>query len=282
MKYKLELWKFDIFDYEETAAHLNEMAERGFALVKAGSYLALYKKETGLNDKKYAVELVPKGEEGESFLYICVDAGWKQVGRCNMESVVFTAPKGTVPIYTDSLTKYQNTVNVVNKSGKSTLNAIWDILLFVLMIYVLYNTVLYEDSGFATTLSILSICLLSFLSASITLINNLYLHRCRRAASDGKILRKASWIRAATRIDRYYKIALITIIFFWDIITLMESNAAIWKPAIIICCPILAFIGFLASTFQRDGQNYDKILFAISAVMWLYGIYIFVIGVSRG
>ena len=48
MKYKLELWKFDIFDYEETAAHLNEMAERGFALVKAGSYLALYKKETGL------------------------------------------------------------------------------------------------------------------------------------------------------------------------------------------------------------------------------------------
>ncbi len=48
-----------------------------------------------------------------------------------MESVVFTAPKGTVPIYTDSLTKYQNTVNVVNKSGKSTLNAIWDILLFL-------------------------------------------------------------------------------------------------------------------------------------------------------
>ena len=48
MKYKLELWKFDIFDYEETAAHLNEMAERGFALVKAGSYLALYKKRNRL------------------------------------------------------------------------------------------------------------------------------------------------------------------------------------------------------------------------------------------
>ena len=199
-----------------------------------------------------------------------------------MESVVFTAPKGTVPIYTDSLTKYQNTVNVVNKSGKSTLNAIWDILLFVLMIYVLYNTVLYEDSGFATTLSILSICLLSFLSASITLINNLYLHRCRRAASDGKILRKASWIRAATRNRPLLQDRADYNHLFWDIITLMESNAAIWKPAIIICCPILAFIGFLASTFQRDGQNYDKILFAISAVMWLYGIYIFVIGVSRG
>lgn len=282
MRYKLEIWKFDIFDYEETAAHLNEMAERGFELMKAGSYLALYKKNVGMSDIKYAVELAPKGEEGEAFLSICVDAGWKQVGRCNMESVVFTAPKETVPIYTDSLTKYQNAVNVVNKSGKSALNAVWDFLLFVLMLHALYNSMLYKDSEFATTLSILSICLLSFLSASITLINNVYLHRCRSAASEGKILRKASWIRAATRVDRYYKILLITIIFFWDIISLMESSAAMWKPAIIICSPILAFIGFLASTFQRDGQIYDKILFAISAVIWLYGIYIFVIGISGG
>lgn len=66
MRYKLEIWKFDIFDYEETAAHLNEMAERGFELMKAGSYLALYKKNVGMSDIKYAVELAPKGESAVS------------------------------------------------------------------------------------------------------------------------------------------------------------------------------------------------------------------------
>ena len=79
MRYKLQTWEYDIFSNEEAECHLEEMAEKGWALFKITQEwmpIACYRREAAAAGRRYAVTAVP--DDAEDFFRMCEDAGWKR------------------------------------------------------------------------------------------------------------------------------------------------------------------------------------------------------------
>lgn len=142
MKYKLEFWKYDIFEYEEAENHLNQMAKDGYELYKVTTNyvaLAIYRKIDKPSNKVYAVEIMPAKDD--DLMQLCEDSGWKQTASLWKVQQIFESRVNGAkhPLYTDRETKYQNAMEVIKHSDTFQLTIFSSIILTFLIYYILKN-----------------------------------------------------------------------------------------------------------------------------------------------
>ncbi|ALC89270.1 hypothetical protein AM500_05325 [Bacillus sp. FJAT-18017] len=122
------------FDEEKDMEKLGELAQEGWIFDKF--YFLGYKlKKSSPQDLQYAIDY-RKGADQDYFAYF-EEAGWKHEGSSGDYIHLFSAPKGTAPIYTDKpsiLEKYENEKKSMGKAALIT-------LLINICIVVAYNFV---------------------------------------------------------------------------------------------------------------------------------------------
>ena len=78
MKYKLEVWKYGVFDCIDGGDHLNKMLKKGWQYYGRIGDIAIYKKQKGDLNIKYCIDVFFTNDEKEAEEYETMfkDAGW--------------------------------------------------------------------------------------------------------------------------------------------------------------------------------------------------------------
>ncbi len=187
MKYKLELWKYGLFDYEDAEKHLNHMSENGWDIVGIATEwfpFAVYQKR--LKDSKKRYSIVPIKEEDTDFVRICEDAGWRKVRAIRGGLCIFEATdRDAKQPFTDEVTKYQNVLEVAESNNLVS-------SFVILAIIIAFNFFQDFKSGWGTTsyYAIAGICLIGMLNVIVGVKEYLFHKKAAEYAEKGAILKK--------------------------------------------------------------------------------------------
>lgn len=101
--YKLEIWKYESFNYDKAQEHILAMAEKGYELTDISTYwipLAGYRKTENTSRRKYCVVLIPADDE--NFMQLCEDSGWHLLaGQKDGLTVLYSENPEARPIFTE-------------------------------------------------------------------------------------------------------------------------------------------------------------------------------------
>lgn len=262
MKYKLEIWKYDIFDADEAEKHLNRAAGTGWELVNISQQffpLALYRRNPYADEKLYSVKLVGKDEA--DYFQLCKDAGWELKQQVGKTCVFYTADKDTKPLYSDLESEYQN----ILESGRGCgfyMYGIGTALVFLLlfgMFWLLRGEI--EAWDFVIVAIAGSIALL--ILAINYYANYFYFQRALGKLAHGMDTKKPRWLKVVNGLSRY------CLLFFLAVLISVYLYKYIWYSFSLlgIVLTVLAPVVFLAGYLIRNlsgRQTLGNVVMAIS------------------
>ncbi len=188
MKYKLEFWRYGLFDYEEAEKHLNRMSEEGWDIEGVATEwfpLAVYQKRLG--GRKTCYSIVPIKENDTDFVRICEDAGWRKVRAIRSGLCIFEAKdKNAKQPFTDEMTKYQNVLEVAESTNPLS-------GLAILAIVLLINFFQDFKSGWGSTeyYVLAGICMMAMLSIVLAFKEYRFHKKAAEYAEEGINLQKS-------------------------------------------------------------------------------------------
>lgn len=274
MRYKFELWPYDLFSFEDAENHLNLMAEKGFELVGVSIEwfpLAVYKRTAEASKKRYCVELVTKAEQEEDFFQLCEDVGWKKlVSLKNDQCVFFTEQQNAKPLFSAPTARYEHAREVVKTCDWYENNiaaAVFVIILSLLAIWTVNNS---ADERY----SILWLLISGVVIGSISLLNlflnkNWVKERVKRGYEEG-LVEMPTWLKKMNQWEHYTGLVLVILMFGYCFIKFAIIEKSLLGACMVITIPILFTTGFIVKEIY--GKNVLGIgMMFIGTVIFLTG-----------
>jgi len=244
MKYKLEIWRYAAYEYEEATAHLNDMAAKGWALQEIATVwlpMACYEKSEAAPSYRYTAEIVSETED-EDMDILCRDAGWERVLRSADSTWIFrTRDENAKPLFADSAQRREAAWENYRNSGRPILTLSICLLFigfFAAMIYMgrdLENPSWYIKSMYWTAGLVVGPFIVSELA------NYLWLKKTgeNSATLSGG---RPKWLRQFSKVLTYIAIlAVLAILVMKGAEAAMAGNTVgvVW----IALCPVLFLTG---------------------------------------
>lgn len=201
MKYKIEYWKYDIFDFDEAEQHLNQMAEKGWqlsGLTLEWMPLACYRNCSTETPKKYAIAFTESDEEDERLIQLYHDAGWKLEQELNRyrQCIFSTEEQDLPPLYTDKKSKTESALQSIKDSTNFVMRLILWVLLLIATIWIYKQEELYS-----VRLLVLLIMVPGLLDFFVVVSNYHYIKKGAQSLVDSG--GRPAWIKA---FNRFYSI----------------------------------------------------------------------------
>lgn len=214
MKYKIEIWRYNILRTEEALEHLNQMAKKGYKLVDVAASgfprLAYYEKIKPTDEKLYSVIALCKDAKGEEMQELINSRGWKKI--CHLYDGLCVFEKNSEDakiIFTDEESLKEN---LISTAKTSTYTLIQGYLGIGSILVYLFNLSLRAWSlKFALYSS--PALILGMMLVFNLMLEYLTLKKEKNFAVMGLKYKRAAWI------DKYHKlIDLIIYIYFISMI----------------------------------------------------------------
>ncbi len=244
MKYKLELWKYTPYEYEEATAHLNDMAAKGWALQDIATVwlpLACYEKSEDAVSYRYTMEIVSEVED-EDMCILCQDAGWERVLQRPDAAWVFrTRQKDAKPLFADSAQRREAAWENYRNSSRPAV-MLGTSLLCLGILAALFYLGRYEGiSSWLTKSMYWMFAALFVCVVSSELANYLWLRNCTENRQSLRAERP-EWLRKFSLATNYIAVlVLLAFLVIKGIEVAMAGNTigVIW----IALCPVLFLSG---------------------------------------
>lgn len=142
MKRKRRLELFSFYDSEGIAAHLNHMAQKGWALQSIGTTFWTYEAIEPEN-RTYGITFFPDvsafdtkpTEDLQDFIAYCEEAGWHYVTQLSQMQIFYTTKENPIPLETDESLRLEITHKAMKKNFLPSI-----LVLLVLCLWEIYLT----------------------------------------------------------------------------------------------------------------------------------------------
>ncbi|MFR7990229.1 MAG: DUF2812 domain-containing protein [Anaerovoracaceae bacterium] len=271
MRYKLQTWEYDIFSNEEAECHLEEMAEKGWALFKITQEwmpIACYRREAAAAGRRYAVTAVP--DDAEDFFRMCEDAGWKKIVHLgNWQCVLAADDPKTGPLFSDRDSQYSHELEMIQDSGNLPLSGEIIGLIVLILLFLFMDLSILDPRPCVILTACIPLLLFKIAADAIEL---LFLRRAARLARSGIDIKKPVWLRrSVTGLNKGTTVIVLAMIAFELVWFVFLQPSLTGSLAVLAILPL-----FLAGFYLRVIKEWK----VLGVIMMFLGAFLFYAGIS--